>query len=299
MITQIVVYTFLALLVAGYIYMFDKIHSQFKILHMDLGIDDSKGLLPNTKISIVNKVLNISMILMAFCILIINILVNFILRFICFVTTQMQNHKTEYDFEDSFNIQFFSLSLCTHFIPMVMQGVYYPLSDDTQCMYIEKGKSRCDYDLTSYFMFYSMMLTVWTTTYNILMYYGVRASLAFFNIQTRLIYKKLFANNESNLRNFAVRDNAYLNLNAKIISDKIKVSFNINQDMELITIEYSEIIINFSILICYGMIFPLVFLINFLIYCCFVSLDRNKLCFYYRRPLPKKANSIRKWYTMM
>lgn len=143
------------------------------------------------------------------------------------------------------------------------------------------------------------MLTIWTITQNILTYYVVRASLAFFRLQTRNIYKKLFANNEFNLKNFAVRDNAYLNLNAKIISDKIKMSFKINQDMEMITIEYNEIVVNFSILMCYGLLFPLSFMINFLIYCCFVTLDRNKLCFYYRRPLPKKSNSIRKWYTMM
>lgn len=229
----------------------------------------------------------------------INVILNLIIKVVSFITTSLENHKTEYDFEDSFNLKFFSLSLCTHFTPLLLQGIYYPLVDQSKCFYIEKNMFRCDYDLTSYFIYYSMILTIWTILQNILSYYGVRANLAFFRIQARSIYKKIFSNNQFNLRNFAVRDNAYLNLNSKIISDKLKKSFNINQDMEMITIEYSEMIINYSIFICYGLVFPLSFLINYLIYCFFVSLDRNKLCFFYRRPLPKKANSIRKWYTMM
>jgi len=99
--------------------MFNKIHNSFHKFHVELDIDNNKGLLPKDEIPVYNRVFNIAIVFLALSILIINVFLNFVLRIICFITTSMENHKTEYDYEDSFNLKFFSLSLCTHFIPIV------------------------------------------------------------------------------------------------------------------------------------------------------------------------------------
>lgn len=139
----------------------------------------------------------------------------------------------------------------------------------------------CIIDQRIYFIYYNCFLISWTLISNIFSYNTVMANLRFYNFQMNKIYKKIKTNSEFFFKYFAIRDNSYLLINSKIISDKLRSKINLNQDLELISLEYNQIVSSYAILMCFGTLFPLIFILNYFIFASFVFLDRRSIINYH------------------
>lgn len=216
------------------------------------------------------------------------VIFNMIFNFLAFLLTKFENHKTQTAFEKSLIMKTFIFQFVNSFNSLFY--IAFIKRDEEGCIDEDsKGKLILSKDNTCFRELYAQLRSIFIIAiFKNIMEIGLPIVFNFINARKKQKYYKTLKESDNDKDQLMYRIER--NMDRGIYAFK---------DIDGTYWDYLEIMIQFGYLLLFGLAFPLCFFLAFVNDIIEHQVDRAKLVYYTRRPLPIGAESIGVWRVIL